>query len=65
MPDGHAVRTIGRCWECGKQSFKDRKTAKRAAQIVHPGEQMRAYRCGDAFHLGHLDERIVHGDKSR
>lgn len=40
---------------CGKRSYPDRKTARRAARAWHPGQRMQAYTCrvGSGFHIGH------------
>lgn len=44
---------VGRCRRCGKRCYPTRREARRAARLAHPGEHMRAYRCGGYWHLGH------------
>jgi hypothetical protein len=44
----------GRCGGCGKVNWASRSDAKRFAKQHHQGEHVRAYRCGDFWHLGHL-----------
>jgi len=44
------VRSI--CPHCEKRCYASRKTAKRAAALLHPGVHMRRYRCGDFWHFG-------------
>lgn len=39
------------CPACGKCCYQRRKTARLAARRLHPGKHMRAYRCGDYWHL--------------
>lgn len=47
------VRHLGVCECCGKLRYSDRREAKRAARLMHPEEHLRAYRCGDYWHVGH------------
>lgn len=42
----------GRC-ECGKVRWASRTDAKQFAKRHHPGDRVRAYRCGEFWHLGH------------
>jgi hypothetical protein len=42
---------VGSCPACGKHSYSTRAAAKRAARAIHPGERLRAYRCGTYWHL--------------
>lgn len=39
------------CAACGKYSYPSRKAAKTRARQLYPGETMRVYRCGDAWHM--------------
>lgn len=57
--------SIGTCPECGKQTFKTRKAAKRALNAIHPGSGMSVYPCGDGYHYGHLSARVKSGDVDR
>lgn len=43
----------GRC-PCGKIRWASRADAKAFAKQHHQGEHVRAYHCGDFWHLGHL-----------
>jgi hypothetical protein len=50
-----AYQSIGTCRRCGKQIYRDRKTAKQVAKRLFPAESMRAYVCPAGFvHFGHL-----------
>lgn len=46
-----AILQIGLCGRCGRARYTTRRTARRAARIAAPGIRLRAYRCGDAWHL--------------
>lgn len=48
----HALH-VGRCRRCGKRRYPTRRDARRAARLAHPGEHLRAYRCGGYWHIGH------------
>ena len=39
------------CPACGKRSYATRSAARLTARIAHPGRRLRAYRCGDRWHL--------------
>lgn len=41
----------GPCSQCGWACYRTRRQARRAARIAAPGRRLRAYRCGDAWHL--------------
>lgn len=41
----------GLCGRCGRARYSTRRTACHAARIAAPGKRLRAYRCGDAWHL--------------
>lgn len=43
----------GRCSDCGKTRWGSRADAKKFAKRHHPGDRIRAYQCGDFWHLGH------------
>ncbi|GAA1836289.1 hypothetical protein GCM10009735_84690 [Actinomadura chokoriensis] len=46
-----AILQIGLCGRCGRARYTTRRTARHAARIAAPGIRLRAYRCGDAWHL--------------
>ncbi|GAA2278298.1 hypothetical protein GCM10010402_38650 [Actinomadura luteofluorescens] len=39
------------CGRCGRARYATRRDARHAARIGAPGVRLRAYRCGDAWHL--------------
>jgi hypothetical protein len=41
----------GQCPVCGKVRYLSRREAREAAARAHPGQRMRAYRCGGYWHL--------------
>lgn len=41
----------GLCGRCGRARYATRGQARRAARIAVPGRRLRAYRCGDVWHL--------------
>lgn len=49
----------------GKFRWKTRRDAKRIARRDHPGEHMSAYACGDYWHIGHLPDAIIQGERLR
>ncbi|WP_157431013.1 hypothetical protein [Actinomadura macra] len=46
-----ALLQIGLCGRCGRARYATRRHARHAARIAAPGTRLRAYRCGDSFHL--------------
>lgn len=44
---------VGICPVCGKRSYTSRRAARRAARALHPAAVLRAYRCGQHWHVGH------------
>lgn len=42
---------LGLCGRCGRARYDSRRSARRAARIAAPGIRLRAYQCGDAWHL--------------
>jgi hypothetical protein len=46
-----AVLQLGLCGRCGRARYATRADARRAARIAAPGTRLRAYRCGNAWHL--------------
>lgn len=42
---GSQARPLATCPECGKRAYTTRKTAKRGARALYPGETMRVYNC--------------------
>jgi len=39
------------CATCGKVAYPSKATAKRHGRSLYPGQQMRAYKCGQWWHL--------------
>ncbi|WP_433476421.1 hypothetical protein ACQPZP_04820 [Spirillospora sp. CA-142024] len=46
-----AILQLGLCGRCGRARYATRRTARHAARIAAPGVRLRAYGCGDAWHL--------------
>lgn len=44
-----AAQHLGAC-TCGNDRYASKKVAKRAARQLHPGKNLRAYKCGDYWH---------------
>lgn len=67
MSRNSEVRSVGRCARHDKQLFSGKRAAKAAAKTLHPGEQLRAYPCDHTglWHIGHLDDKIIQGKKTR
>lgn len=54
------------CPTCGKITYRSRAEAKAAAKRFHTGDRrLRPYACGDGWHIGHLSDSVVAGDRSR
>lgn len=51
-----------KCPSCGKVRYLDRAEARRAARGMFPAEALRAYRCGDFWHIGHTPDWVKRGD---
>ncbi|GGO63095.1 hypothetical protein [Nonomuraea cavernae] len=47
-----ADRHFGCCTKCGRVRYGTKRTAKVAARQVHPGQNLRAFKCGDYWHYG-------------
>lgn len=60
-------RSAGTCSTCGKQIYPDRKAARKAASIFHPGAPLHAYECDTKgrWHYGHLPDEVVEGERTR
>lgn len=43
--------SLGTCPDCGKQCYKSREQARRAARVIFPGRQTREYPCGEWWHV--------------
>ena len=54
-------RYVGTCSTCGKYQFETRKAARLAARSLYPADVMRAYRCGQWWHIGHSPEAVRRG----
>ncbi|WP_433235412.1 hypothetical protein ACQPYK_25295 [Streptosporangium sp. CA-135522] len=48
-----AAQHFGAC-TCGSYRYASKKIAKLAARQIHPGRNLRAYRCGNYWHYGPL-----------
>lgn len=57
MTDRDSRLNLGHCPDCGKTRYATRRRARRAAKVFHPGNAMRAYQCGDFWHIGHLNPK--------
>ncbi|MEU8342418.1 hypothetical protein AB0C74_12035 [Spirillospora sp. NPDC048832] len=55
-----AILQLGLCGRCGRARYTTRRTARHAARIAAPGIRLRAYRCGDAWHLTSPSGRPQH-----
>lgn len=42
---------LGLCGACGRARYGSRRQARHAARVAAPGVRLRAYRCGNAWHL--------------
>lgn len=54
---------VRECPTCGKRSFPTRRAAKQAARAWFPNEALRAYQCGDSWHIGHTPRSVKRGEK--
>lgn len=63
VPAFPAERHEGRCDACGKLRYASRKLARAAAKARHQDSRMRAYRCGDWWHVGHRPRWVVRGEE--
>lgn len=62
------VASTGTCGLCGKRVFASRKEAKQFAKKNMPSDPPRPYRCDgrhEYWHLGHLPDAVLAGDRSR
>lgn len=55
---------IGPCEKCGKLRFQTKKAAKEFVKRTKD-YSMKAYRCGEFFHIGHQPERLRRGKITR
>ena len=39
------MHPIATCSQCGKRAYTSKPSAKKAAQVLYPGQRMRAYSC--------------------
>lgn len=53
------ARPVSSCAECGKVGYPSRDIAKQVARIRYPGSLLRAYKCGDLWHLTSQDTATV------
>ena len=49
------ARYAADCPDCGKKCYPNRKLARAVARVLYPGRRMRAYPCGEAFHVTSQD----------
>ncbi|SPT51209.1 Uncharacterised protein [Actinomadura madurae] len=45
------ILQLGLCGRCGRARYLTRRTARHAARIAAPSTRLRAYRCGEIWHL--------------
>lgn len=58
----HYPSSTGCCADCGKQTYRSRKAAKRASKIAHPGDVLHPYECTPGvWHYGHHRWRVPGG----
>lgn len=65
LPNDLALAHVATCPVCGKRSYRDRKTAKRAGRIVTGSGSFGVYKCGQYYHWGNLHDRVRRGELSR
>lgn len=58
----HTQPHLGACAECGKQRYRSRTAARKAARRLYPGEALRAYQCGEYWHIGHTPQWKLRGE---
>lgn len=67
--DDAARNGYSTCSECGKRTYPTRKTARRSAKRLYPGEHLQPYLCRSSsvtrWHVGHIAEPVVHGAVSK
>lgn len=56
-----AIKT---CDACGKRCYGSRKEARRLGRALYPGESLRAYQCGEFWHIGHTAPWRARGEWS-
>ena len=56
-------RYVGTCPDCRKYQFETRRAARRAARSLYPGDVMRAYQCGQWWHIGHTPAAVRRGER--
>lgn len=54
--------SIATCGSCGKQCFCSRRDARRFARARFPAAALRAYQCGDWWHVGNTQTRRKRGE---
>lgn len=59
------IHPIGRCSDCGKLRFENRKATKKYINKRFPGDHMTIYKCGEYFHFGHTPYGIKRGTTDR
>ncbi|MEV0149718.1 MULTISPECIES: hypothetical protein [unclassified Nonomuraea] len=47
-----ANRHFGYCRECGRVRYASKRVAKVAVRQLHPGQNLRVFKCGDYWHYG-------------
>ena len=59
LPGWANVCVAGKCQECGKLCYLNRKDARKACKASFPGQTVSAYPCGRYWHVGHTPRKIV------
>ena len=57
-PQSLPLRVSGnyvKCFTCGKVAYPSKAIAKRCARLLYQGQHMRAYKCGQWWHLTSQD----------
>ena len=66
LSDYGALNAGGECATCGKRNFATKWDAKTAIRRMKGRDgALRAYRCGDTWHIGHPPGALLRGDISR
>lgn len=59
---------VGWCRTHGKNLYRSRRAARRAARRFHPGDHLSSYPCDEhsaRWHIGHLPAAVTAGEQAR
>ncbi|MGP4114622.1 hypothetical protein ACTWP5_27400 [Streptomyces sp. 4N509B] len=54
---------VGTCPICHKHQYRTRQDARRVGRSLYPGHVLRAYRCGEYWHFGHIPQDVRRGER--